>query len=99
MRLSSTMNTSYFYVLLIVFMILFFFSSRRGHTRSKRDWSSDVCSSDLKLVRGSADVAAHERAGQDQAVGARQVGHGAYGGRDVLLTDERDCVDADPLAA
>src|SRR5207249_8084998 len=28
---------------------LFFFSSRRRHTRSKRDWSSDVCSSDLLL--------------------------------------------------
>src|SRR5699024_11751635 len=27
----------------------FFFSSRRRHTRSKRDWSSDVCSSDLAL--------------------------------------------------
>src|SRR5215813_13110485 len=25
----------------------FFFSSRRGHTRCGRDWSSDVCSSDL----------------------------------------------------
>src|SRR6266849_10133606 len=30
---------------------LFFFSSRRRHTRSTRDWSSDVCSSDL-LVEG-----------------------------------------------
>src|SRR5699024_11872557 len=29
---------------------LFFFSSRRRHTRSKRDWSSDVCSSDLILA-------------------------------------------------
>src|SRR5437868_11160662 len=28
-------------------MYLFFFSSRRRHTRSKRDWSSDVWSSDL----------------------------------------------------
>src|SRR5699024_11852150 len=28
----------------------FFFSSRRRHTRSKRDWSSDVCSSDLKGI-------------------------------------------------
>src|SRR5699024_11747509 len=28
-------------------MIMFFISSRRRHTRSKRDWSSDVCSSDL----------------------------------------------------
>src|SRR5699024_11364043 len=27
-----------------------FFSSRRRHTRSKRDWSSDVCSSDLVLM-------------------------------------------------
>src|SRR5699024_11863655 len=30
---------------------LFFFSSRRRHTRSKRDWSSDVCSSDLAEAR------------------------------------------------
>src|SRR6266513_4300158 len=28
-------------------ILFFFFSSRRRHTRSKRDWSSDVCSSDL----------------------------------------------------
>src|SRR5699024_11654609 len=27
-----------------------FFSSRSRHTRSKRDWSSDVCSSDLNLI-------------------------------------------------
>src|SRR3989440_7004411 len=30
-----------------VLLICFFFSSRRRHTRSDRDWSSDVCSSDL----------------------------------------------------
>src|SRR6266496_5398521 len=30
-------------------MFFFFFSSRRRHTRSLRDWSSDVCSSDLGL--------------------------------------------------
>src|SRR5699024_290662 len=29
--------------------ISFFFASRRRHTRSKRDWSSDVCSSDLEI--------------------------------------------------
>src|SRR2546429_4615822 len=29
-------------------MCFFFFSSRRRHTRCSRDWSSDVCSSDLK---------------------------------------------------
>src|SRR6266542_5500660 len=27
--------------------VIFFFSSRRRHTRCYRDWSSDVCSSDL----------------------------------------------------
>src|SRR5699024_11299549 len=32
----------------------FFFSSRRRHTRSKRDWSSDVCSSDLANSTPSA---------------------------------------------
>src|SRR5438067_4268013 len=31
----------------LVTRFVFFFSSRRRHTRSKRDWSSDVCSSDL----------------------------------------------------
>src|SRR5207253_8286490 len=29
------------------FVLIFFFSSRRRHTRWPRDWSSDVCSSDL----------------------------------------------------
>src|SRR2546421_8719301 len=31
------------------FLFFFFFSSRRRHTRSDRDWSSDVCSSDLEI--------------------------------------------------
>src|SRR3989449_6574134 len=32
---------------LIMSWFFFFFSSRRRHTRCSRDWSSDVCSSDL----------------------------------------------------
>src|SRR5690606_39583262 len=32
--------------------IFFFFSSRRRHTRFSRDWSSDVCSSDLVMGTG-----------------------------------------------
>src|SRR5690625_6883000 len=32
----------------ILILLLFFFSSRRRHTRWPRDWSSDVCSSDLE---------------------------------------------------
>src|SRR2546422_1299138 len=31
----------------LLFFFFFFFSSRRRHTRCSRDWSSDVCSSDL----------------------------------------------------
>src|SRR5215510_772899 len=30
-------------------ILYFFFSSRRRHTRWPRDWSSDVCSSDLSM--------------------------------------------------
>src|SRR2546429_3114202 len=33
----------------IQYIDFFFFSSRRRHTRCSRDWSSDVCSSDLSL--------------------------------------------------
>src|SRR5699024_12224395 len=33
----------------LLFSFLFFSSSRRRYTRSKRDWSSDVCSSDLNF--------------------------------------------------
>src|SRR5207253_4825654 len=32
-------------------ILFFFFSSRRRHTRWPRDWSSDVCSSDLQLLK------------------------------------------------
>src|SRR5207249_8771071 len=39
----------------------FFVSSRRRHTISKRDWSSDVCSSDLVL--GEEPVAGMDRVG------------------------------------
>src|SRR5690554_7533850 len=36
----------------LVLFVFFFFSSRRRHTRCGRDWSSDVCSSDLKKYDG-----------------------------------------------
>src|SRR5437868_12665778 len=59
-------------------MYLFFFSSRRRHTRSKRDWSSDVCSSDL--------AAAYDlnKAGHQVTIfeGADRVGGLAAGFRD-----------------
>src|SRR5438874_6091238 len=44
-------------VTLYSFVVFFFFSSRRPHTRSLRDWSSDVYSSDLaKVVFGFSVV-------------------------------------------
>src|SRR5437870_6312828 len=45
----------------------FFFSSRRRHTRWPRDWSSDVCSSDL----AAAPPPATSRAPASQGTGAR----------------------------
>src|SRR5207253_5619286 len=37
--------------MLVFYFVFFFFSSRRRHTRWPRDWSSDVCSSDLRSIR------------------------------------------------
>src|SRR5699024_11951381 len=39
-----------------------FFSSRRRHTRSKRDWSSDVCSSDLGTTTSTLSSAINQNA-------------------------------------
>src|SRR5216683_4114657 len=41
--------------------VIFFFSSRRRHTRSDRDWSSDVCSSDLVRTPAQSQQLAMER--------------------------------------
>src|SRR2546422_7940541 len=38
--------------------MFFFFSSRRRHTRCSRDWSSDVCSSDLSTITASCRASA-----------------------------------------
>src|SRR3989440_3563868 len=38
-------------------LFFFFFSSRRRHTRSDRDWSLDVCSSDLGRAVSPLDMA------------------------------------------
>src|SRR5438445_9604494 len=49
----------------VCFVFFFFFSSRRRHTRYWRDWSSDVCSSDLRSPCSSAVLAV---AGPMQAI-------------------------------
>src|SRR5699024_11223959 len=51
-------------------------SSRRRHTRSKRDWSSDVCSSDLKLLNNvnvSIDVVEVARIDADAQLVAENI--------------------------
>src|SRR5215471_18760661 len=50
----------------------FFFSSRRRHTRSLRDWSSDVCSSDLVVTGGTRGI------GMMMARGLLQAGASVY---------------------
>src|SRR5690606_41195346 len=58
----------------------FFFSSRRRHTRFSRDWSSDVCSSDLDQRRGRAGHGGRER--RTRAVAAEPPARPEQGGAD-----------------
>src|SRR5699024_11529622 len=59
------------------------FSSRRRHTRSKRDWSSDVCSSDLNAFPSSfhpretapGDLAVEPGVGEETIRELRRRGH------------------------
>src|SRR5882724_12981241 len=46
----------FFLIKEIAVSFFFFFSSRRRHTRCLSDWSSDVCSSDLKPTGGYSDA-------------------------------------------
>src|SRR5712675_3277109 len=49
----------------------FFFSSRRRHTRCSRDWSSDVCSSDLATCGPFAEDATYVTATGQTVNGTR----------------------------
>src|SRR2546422_2055756 len=76
-------------------MFVFFFSSRRRHTRCSRDWSSDVCSSDLvgvalQYFTGSKEhnVALRERA---KRRGWKLSEYGLFEGNKVIASrDEKD---------
>src|SRR5947209_17678899 len=61
----------------------FFFSSRRRHTRYWRDWSSDVCSSDLGHAGGPH--------GERQSAGAAHVPRGARGVRSEERRVGKEC--------
>src|SRR5215208_7968075 len=62
-----------------VSILEFFFSSRRQHTRWPRDWSSDVCSSDLELRASDpaliyVSISAYGSAGASSRSEERRVG-------------------------
>src|SRR3989442_9545137 len=75
----------------------FFFSSRRRHTRCGRDWSSDVCSSDLTVeirVRDEAMLSAARNLVGDQIAGGREHGLVAHADLDGVAV-ARDAAVAD----
>src|SRR5437870_3120740 len=58
----------------ISIFVCFFFSSRRRHTRWPRDWSSDVCSSDLVGLRARRASSRNCSARLAAAVSPRKIG-------------------------
>src|SRR2546421_9270172 len=73
---------------------VFFFSSRRRHTRSDRDWSSDVCYSD-KMIRHtrsdrdwSSDVCSSDRSEEHTSEFQSQAEDGI---RDLIVTGVQTC--------
>src|SRR5256884_2887906 len=72
----------------------FFFSSRRRHTRCSRDWSSDVCSSDLVGQRGTAHIENGEKIRGKDALPIRQRGFPEH-----APTEIADIIDHDIQAA
>src|SRR3712207_9350264 len=74
-----------------VHMCLFFFSSRRRHTRYWRDWSSDVCSSDLARRRRRMEAA--ERSARRSGAGGpardRSAGRRPVAGTSAARSGER----------
>src|SRR2546422_2666229 len=66
--------------MLCAFVFFFFFSSRRRHTRCSRDWSSDVCSSDLAKVQRLARRGAREGEGEGVIDGGKRA-HRVAGAR------------------
>src|SRR5207248_7354955 len=63
--------------IVVTIYVLFFFSSRRRHTRSYGDWSSDVCSSDLAGARRHEATLREHQMRQRQLVDANERHDGA----------------------
>src|SRR5690606_11931419 len=66
---------------LMCFVLFFFFSSRRRHTRFSRDWSSDVCSSDLyEKMTGDTQFNGYMHAQRDWLFGRNPWGTSMFTG-------------------
>src|SRR6266516_3541903 len=63
--------------------LIFFFSSRKWHTRSYGDWSSDVCSSDLARGVGEPDRKPRPSAARRQLEPRSRIGRAAADGREI----------------
>src|SRR6266498_4515847 len=75
-------------------LFFFFFSSRRRHTRCGRDWSSDVCSSDLSLEGEAGRTSYADGAVRIESAGEEIVVRPAFG---LEHTGEYDAVHLGPL--
>src|SRR5437867_1104447 len=81
-----------------IMVVGFFFSSRRRHTRSYGDWSSDVCSSDLPRLSKREKRAAQEKIGEGVAGGRARAGKGVAAERKYALAEVLDQIE-EPQAA
>src|SRR5690606_39327464 len=81
-----------------VIMFMFFFSSRRRHTRFSRDWSSDVCSSDLCRDRRRTAAADGGDAGP-RRLGALAAGGGDRSADEIGRASCRERVESSDVAA
>src|SRR2546429_1551751 len=70
-------------------LFLFFFSSRRRHTRCSRDWSSDVCSSDLAAGGGERAQGARSGALPPGQVPRREAGTPQRPSRGCIRSEDR----------
>src|SRR2546430_14116736 len=71
--------------------LIFFFSSRRRHTRFDCDWSSDVCSSDLRKCSPKKQITARRSSWKARRDGGRL--RGADGNSAVGVVDRKSVVE------
>src|SRR3712207_7201818 len=79
----------FFFNYRVLWLFFFFFSSRRRHTRYWRDWSSDVCSSDLD-VGDDHDHTGGDEPPEPQRARRGNVDEDADEREDVRVYPERD---------